>query len=610
MHLSAPRRNPYRPRLYLALTTLLLSLLSPGAVWSQAVLENPQPGSFQSGIGLISGWACTAERIDIEVDGITTLQAAYGTARGDTVAACGDDGNNGFGLLVNWNILGDGSHTVRALRDGVEFARAAVVVATLGLGQFPTGLDGSFPLSGFPQAGRDTRVQWQESQQNFAVTNDTGVSSGTGSSSPGVQLENPQPGSFQSGIGLISGWACTAERIDIEVDGITTLQAAYGTARGDTIAACGDDGNNGFGLLVNWNLLGDGSHTVRVLRNGTEQIAQATFTVATLGLGEFPTGLDGSFSLPGFPGAGMNTFIRWQESQQNFVITGAPSLAIDQSLCTTLTASGSDPAGGNASLSFTNPCLAAGNTAVLRAASQTTQNLQSDARAQSTPASFFFCDQLLTFVQGNQTFTSQDFRLQDAFGNTICRTLVSGTTLEATVTISPGSALNFNSAFSVVYNGVPILDFPPRQTTSLDITAEGNVQASSTFGGNQFPAQLAVDGLQSSSWFSAGPEPQGTTTFLWTGRQDDMISSVAILSNALHENLSFRRNFGFGSVTIQVLTSSGAVVFQQSVALPGTPDPSIIVEPGVVGRAVRLVFSGHEDPECGGFSELQVVAER
>ena len=49
---------------------------------AQAFLENPQPGSFQSGIGVISGWVCDAQRIDIELDGVRT-QAAYGTNRGD-----------------------------------------------------------------------------------------------------------------------------------------------------------------------------------------------------------------------------------------------------------------------------------------------------------------------------------------------------------------------------------------------------------------------------------------------------------------------------------------------------------------------------------------------
>jgi very-short-patch-repair endonuclease len=300
------------------LIALVLGLFTPAVLWAQSSLENPQPGSVQSGIGLISGWVCTASRIDIEIDGTITLQAAYGTARSDTVSVCGK-ADNGFGLLVNWNLLPDGTHTVRALKDGAEFTRVTFTVATLGLGDFPRGLSGNFTLPNFPQPGRSTRLQWQESVQNFVITNATGTSTGGGSTSPGTALENPQPGSFQSGIGLISGWVCSASRVDIEIDGSITLQAAYGTARGDTLSACGDT-NNGFGLLVNWNLLGDGSHTLRALRDGVE-FARATFTVATLGLGDFPRGLSGTFELANFPQTGKTTHIQWQESLQSFIVT-------------------------------------------------------------------------------------------------------------------------------------------------------------------------------------------------------------------------------------------------------------------------------------------------
>jgi len=182
------------------------------------------------------------------------------------------------------------------------------------------GLGGAFLLPNFPQSGTTTRVQWQESTQNFVVTNASGSSPSGGSSAPGTSLENPAPGSFQSGIGLISGWVCNAKRIDIDVDGRATLQAAYGTVRGDTQSTCGDT-NNGYGLLINWNLLGDGTHRVRILADGVE-VSNATFTVATLGLGEFPRGLSGGYSLPNFPQTGRSTLIRWQESTQNFAITG------------------------------------------------------------------------------------------------------------------------------------------------------------------------------------------------------------------------------------------------------------------------------------------------
>ena len=258
-------------------------------VQAQSALEDPQPGSLQSGIGLIRGWVCNANRVDIEFDGTLTLQAAYGTSRADTSDICGNDGNNGFGLVFNWNLLGNGTHTVRALADGVEFAQAAVTVTTLGE-QFLSDVEGQFPLPNFPQAGRnDLSLQWQESAQNFVIRGVAPAASGGGNVDSRVAvLEDPAPGSFQSGIGLIRGWVCNASRVEIEFVGRGRAQAAYGTSRADTSGICGNDGNNGFGLLFNWNLLGDGAHTVRALADGVE-FAQATFTVTTLGIGEqFP----------------------------------------------------------------------------------------------------------------------------------------------------------------------------------------------------------------------------------------------------------------------------------------------------------------------------------
>ena len=136
---------------------------------ADAQLEDPRPGSFQSGIGLIRGWVCAASRVEVEVIGRGTIAAVYGQPRGDTRAACGDD-DNGFSFQINWNDLGDGDYTVRALADGVEFGRATFTVVTLGLGSFPTGLTGEFVLADFPQSDRRTTVEWQESQQNFVVT--------------------------------------------------------------------------------------------------------------------------------------------------------------------------------------------------------------------------------------------------------------------------------------------------------------------------------------------------------------------------------------------------------------------------------------------------------
>ncbi len=134
---------------------------------SQVILENPRAGSFQSGVGVISGWACHAHEIVIELDGMP-LQAGYGTTREDTRGVCGD-ANNGFSLLWNWNNLGPGPHTVRALLDGVEFAATTVRVTTLREDPFPRDLSGTFPIPDFPRPGENKRLRWEESLQNFVI---------------------------------------------------------------------------------------------------------------------------------------------------------------------------------------------------------------------------------------------------------------------------------------------------------------------------------------------------------------------------------------------------------------------------------------------------------
>jgi hypothetical protein len=63
-------------------------------------------------------------------------------------------------------------------------------------------------------------------------------------------------------------------------------------------------------------------------------------------------------------------------------------------------------------------------------------------------------------------------------------------------------------------------------------------------------------------------------------------------------------------VRIEVLDAQERVVFSRTVPLPGQTDPDITVSPNVVGRTVLLTFNGHDDPACGGFSELIVVARR
>ena len=122
-------------------------------------------------MGVISGWACEAERIDIVFNAGTTAevstQAAYGTDRADTRPICGDS-NNSFGLLFNWNLLGDGTHTVHARAEGELFGSAAVTVTTLGR-EFLTGVEKRARLKNFPDTGTDLIVAWQQAIQNFVI---------------------------------------------------------------------------------------------------------------------------------------------------------------------------------------------------------------------------------------------------------------------------------------------------------------------------------------------------------------------------------------------------------------------------------------------------------
>ena len=275
---------------------------------------------------MLSGWVCEADKVEIEIEterGETErYEAGYGTARLDTAALpdgtplCGDT-DNGFGLLFNWNRLGAGEHTVVAWVDGVELGRAVVTVTTVGEGEeeeFLRGVEGACVVEDFPMPGETVRLEWQQNNQNFVITSGTRPA---GTNMAGVAgegyLENPGPNSFQSGIGVISGWVCEAEAVEIEIEtesGETERQvAAYGTERLDTALQrkdgtplCGDT-DNGFGLLFNWNRLGAGEHTVVAYVDDVE-LGRAVVRVTTVGEGaeeEFLRGAEGECVVDGLP---------------------------------------------------------------------------------------------------------------------------------------------------------------------------------------------------------------------------------------------------------------------------------------------------------------------
>lgn len=145
----------------------LSSLWAAGAL-AQADLEIPQRGSVQSGVSIVSGWVCEADRVEVAFDGGDLIETAYGTTRQDTVDTCGDD-DNGFSLLWAYQLLGPGKHEVVAYADGVEFDRNSFSVTDISNGSFLRDVFAESRIQGFPDLMHDVILEWQEANQNFVI---------------------------------------------------------------------------------------------------------------------------------------------------------------------------------------------------------------------------------------------------------------------------------------------------------------------------------------------------------------------------------------------------------------------------------------------------------
>ncbi len=151
------------------LAAVIGALVCGGAVAAGSSLENPQPGSIESGIGVISGWYCPAAAITIQIDDAAPIPAPYGSLRGDAAASCDGVVATGFSYLINYNTLVAGPHTIKAFADGVLFGTTTFNVVNLG-SEFLTDRTGEYYLHNFPDYGKRTRVTWQQSKQNFVVS--------------------------------------------------------------------------------------------------------------------------------------------------------------------------------------------------------------------------------------------------------------------------------------------------------------------------------------------------------------------------------------------------------------------------------------------------------
>lgn len=232
-----------------------VALAQPLLATAASALENPQPGSFQSGIGLLSGWSCQGPAIAVSIDG-AALSAPYGSARADTAASCGaGNTNTGFGLLFNFNTLTPGSHSAQLFVNGEAQGAATQFTVTVPAGEFLAGVTRELPVSDFPSPGRTTVLVWQQSQQNFAIESATepskasaaqGIWNGNTSSNQSVRAIILEDGTYyvvysepslQSDGGVVQGTSSADNGKLNSSDALDFLIASEGETNGVLIAA-------------------------------------------------------------------------------------------------------------------------------------------------------------------------------------------------------------------------------------------------------------------------------------------------------------------------------------------------------------------------------------
>lgn len=206
---------------------------------AQGFLEIPQPNSYQSGIGIVSGWYCDAGQITFSIDGGREIPAAYGTERTDTEAVCGDR-NNGFVFLINYNGQGNGPHQITVFADGIPFGSSSYQVSTPG-DEFISGVSRTIEVSNFPVQGGSATLIWQEANQNFVITGfkaTLGYNNLSGiwllkafsENAPGCggygEFSMTQQGIFLAGSGFLES----------NCDGTTSSAQLTGTVDGDDVA--------------------------------------------------------------------------------------------------------------------------------------------------------------------------------------------------------------------------------------------------------------------------------------------------------------------------------------------------------------------------------------
>lgn len=155
------------------LTGLLLASFSIFS-FAQGALENPANNATDSGIGIISGWHCSASRVEAIIDGKSAGFAYVGSERQDTSRICGKS-NTGFALLINFNNLSRGSHNLKVYANGVLFGESNFQTTQSGGTEYLTNKSRTIKLADFPSPGSTATLAWIESKQSFVIIDVSGL---------------------------------------------------------------------------------------------------------------------------------------------------------------------------------------------------------------------------------------------------------------------------------------------------------------------------------------------------------------------------------------------------------------------------------------------------
>ena len=150
-----------------------------------AILENPSPHSFSSGIGVISGWKCDAGELTVRFDGGEPIPLAYLNERADTASVCGDT-DNGFVSIMNWGNLDDGEHTAVVYDDGEEFDRSVFTVRRF-QEAFVRGASTTVFTKDFPRQGDTAVFTWSQPTQHLELVDAFGAPTATAKDPPNCE---------------------------------------------------------------------------------------------------------------------------------------------------------------------------------------------------------------------------------------------------------------------------------------------------------------------------------------------------------------------------------------------------------------------------------------